>query len=140
MIKANDSTAFKFLKFRVSSFSFNEPGKNHSGFDIEFSPAGVYNEKTGQFDVMINFKANDKADTNRTLIDVSAVAEFKFDGPIKKDDIPSFFYANSIAVAFPYIRAFISTLTMQANSNVLMLGLINFTNMAEPLKEKTTVI
>jgi preprotein translocase subunit SecB len=140
MIKANDKTAFKFSKFRVSKFSFSEPDNDHTGYDMEFQPSGIYNTKTGQFDVLINFKANDKNNTDKVIIDINVIAEFKFDSVITQEEIPTFFYTNSIAVAFPYIRAFISTLTMQANSNVLMLGLINFTGMADPLRDNTILI
>lgn len=31
------------------------------------------------------------------------------------EDIPDYFYANSIAILFPYVRAFVSTVSLQAN-------------------------
>lgn len=140
MIKPSDKTAFKFSKFKVAEFSFKETGKEHSGYSLQFDPTGIYNQSTGQYDVIINFKAFDNSDKSVEIINIKAVAVFNFEEPGDVSEIPQHFYPNSIAVAFPYVRAFISTLTMQANANILMLGLINFTNMAEPLKQNTKVI
>lgn len=140
MIKASDKTAFKFLKFRVSDFSFKESEGQHSGYILQFNPSGVYNQKSGRFDVIINFQALDKSDETTEILNITAIGEFVFEVPGNISEIPSHFYPNSIAVAFPYVRAFISTLTMQANTNVIMLGLINFTNMAEPLRLNTKIV
>lgn len=49
------------------------------------------------------------------FIKVHCSAVFNFGCSIKFEEIPSYFYANSIAIIFPYVRAFISTVTLQAN-------------------------
>ncbi|KFF17342.1 protein-export chaperone SecB [Flavobacterium hydatis] len=140
MIKGNTTTAFKFVKFRVSNFSFDEPEKENDGYDIKFSPKGKYNENEGSYELTVNFKAYDKQNSKKLIINVNSVSHFKFEKPCKFDQLPSHFFTNSIPIIFPYLRAFVSTLTLQANSRILMLGLINFTNMAEPLKENTEII
>ena len=57
---------------------------------------------------------------------------------IEFNDIPGFFYPNSIAILFPYIRAFVSTLTLQANVTPIVLPTLNLTNLQEKLKKNTT--
>jgi len=41
---------------------------------------------------------------------------------------------------FPYIRAFVSTLTLQANTKLLKLGLMNLSELEEPLKKNTIIV
>lgn len=137
MVKSNTATAFKFVKFKVSSFSFDEPQKPNTKYDIEFKPKGRFDETTGKFILTLSFRAVDKENADSVIIKVKSVSEFLFDKPCLLSDLPPYFYTNSIPIVFPYLRAFISTLTLQANSNVMMLGLINFTNMAKPLQENT---
>jgi len=139
MIKAERTIAFKFKDFRISKFSYEETKKENSDLEMGFHPSGRYNESSGLYELFFTFTANEK-DTDKKVIKVKSVSEFLFDKPYKFDEIPSYFFTNSIPIIFPYMRSFISTLTLQANANVLMLGLINFTNASEPLKENTEVI
>ncbi|TBX64775.1 hypothetical protein EZL74_12870 [Flavobacterium silvisoli] len=139
MVKAELTKAFNFKNFKVSKFSYDEPETENTDFDMEFQPKGRYNEKTGLFELYLTFIALDKISGNK-IIKVKSVAEFIFDKPYLFIELPEYFFTNSIAIMFPYVRAFISTLTLQANANVLMLGLIKFGNVAEPLKENTEVI
>lgn len=51
------------------------------------------------------------------------------------------FYANSIAIVFPYIRAFISTVTLQANLvSPILLPTMNLTSLGERLMNNTKFI
>lgn len=68
-------------------------------------------------------------------------ASFQFsEDVIDIEDIPTYFYANSIAIVFPYLRAFISSLTIQANLKPMILPTMNLTSLSSPLKENVTVI
>ncbi|MBK7039827.1 MAG: protein-export chaperone SecB [Bacteroidetes bacterium] len=55
-------------------------------------------------------------------------------------EIPTFFYKNCIAIIFPYLRAFLSTLTLQANVKPLILPLMNLSGLEKPLIENTVLI
>lgn len=61
-------------------------------------------------------------------------------GGITIADIPEYFYPNSLAIVFPYVRAFVSTITLQANVQPVVLPTINLMGITEELKEQTTVI
>ncbi len=139
MIKAEQTKAFNFRNFRVSKFSYEETGNETDDLEMEFQPKGKYFQETGKYELTLTFIATEKG-TLKRIIKVRSIAEFIFDEPYQFSELPSFFFTNSIPIMFPYVRAFISTLTMQANANVLMLGLIKFGNVAEPLKENTEVI
>lgn len=139
MTKGNTKTAFKFVKFKIPSFSFEEPTEKGKDYNLVFNPKGLYNENTGEFELTLKFKAF-LDNVEKPNIKVKAVAYFKFDEKYSFEEIPAHFFLNSIPIFFPYLRSFISTLSLQANFEIIMLGLINFTNLKEPLIKHTRVI
>ncbi|MDB5262659.1 MAG: Protein-export protein SecB [Adhaeribacter sp.] len=139
MVEAQKAS-FSFEEFKVSQFSFDE--ENHTGSELKiwFIPSGKYNSTEGIFEVMIKFIAHEGEDAEKAVFRINSNAIFKFNSPIQIEEIPSYFYMNAIAIVFPYIRAFISTLTLQANTRLLKLGLMNLSALEKPLKENTIVI
>ena len=135
-----EKAAFSFQSFRVPKFTFDE-GNNDldNKLTLGFLPSGIYNSKTGEFEVTIKF-VSQVENQERNIFELTAVSLFKFNTPIPYSEIPSFFYKNAIAIIFPYIRAFISTLTLQANTKLLKLDLMNLSVLEKPLIDNTTVI
>ena len=139
MIEA-DKAVFNLVKFTVPKFAYNKSGHEQTPpLKLEFNPSGVYYPKLGRFDLKIEFSGFMKGAKRSPIIKMTTIAEFKFTVNTSLEDFPAYFYPNSIAIVFPYLRAFISTLTMQSNTGVIMLGLINFTSMAEPLRNNIIV-
>lgn len=60
--------------------------------------------------------------------------------PLKLEEIPTFFYPNSLAILFPYVRAFVSTLSLQANVRPVMLPTINLMGLTDRLRAQTIQI
>lgn len=136
-----EKAAFNLVKFSVTSFSYTKSKKaQNNPLKLIFDPSGKYFPKVGKFDLSINFIGYEENNKRSPVLKMECIAEFRFPLNLALEEIQPYFYANSIAIVFPYLRAFISTLTMQANSGVIMLGLINFTNMAQPLKENTIIV
>ena len=132
--------AFSFEQFKVSQFSYNENNDNGSGLKIGLEPKGTYNSKTGEFILNLNFISHNEDNLDNFIFQLNSIAVFKFESNLDYSKIPNFFYKNAIAIMFPYLRAFISTLTLQANTKLLKLGLMNLSGLEEPLKENVTVI
>ena len=113
--------------------------KPNSEFNIDFIPEGKYYPSTNKYLLEFTFKANiDSSESDNILI--HCVAEYEFQNVSNKEEIPSFFYANSIAILFPYIRAFVSTVTLQANVKPLMLPTMNLSSLNSDLANNTTVV
>lgn len=108
-----------------------------SNFDVDFLPSGIFNSQSGVFRLSFTFTATTEASGNPVVV-VKCVAFFKFENIHKLDEIPEYFYANSIAIMFPYIRAFISTITLQANIQPLLLPTLNLSSLQTKLKQNTT--
>jgi preprotein translocase subunit SecB len=139
MIEAKKAD-FKFVKFKVPKFSYNETKEEKKEIKLLFNPSGVYNESERKFELTIDFLGYEEGQEDNPIISVSSVSIFKFKEDIVFNEIPEYFYTNSIAIVFPYLRAFISNLTLQANTGLIMLGLMNFIGMSEVLKQNTKKI
>ncbi len=67
---------------------------------------------------------------------VEAVFNFELDENITEEfKLSGFANVNAPAIAFPYLRAFISNLTLQAGINPVILPSINFIKLSEENKE-----
>lgn len=139
MVESNKA-AFKFVKFQIPNFTYNHSNLNDTTLKLLFSPQGSFNEGEGIFEIELNLKGVDETNPDNTIIDIKCISVFKFENVLNINEIPDFFYKNAIAIAFPYIRSFISTLTIQANTGTILLGLMNLSNLEQPLRDNTTVI
>jgi preprotein translocase subunit SecB len=78
------------------------------------------------FDISIN---DEKGDFN---LKTKITAHFEANSPINDDfQNSSFVKISAPAIAFPYIRAFISNITLNSGYNPIMLPSFNFIKMAE---------
>ncbi|MCI5715829.1 MAG: protein-export chaperone SecB [Bacteroidales bacterium] len=105
--------------------------------DITFSASGKFNSVSNVFEVRFGFSSRLTIDKEREIISVDSIARFTFSTPMQLENIPDYFYSNSIAILFPYMRAFISTISLQANVSPLILPTLNMTKLGETLKENS---
>lgn len=110
--------------------------QNINDISISFAPSGVFDSVTSEFYLNFKFKAKTKKKRS-SFIEIDCKAIYKFSNAIGIDEIPPFFYVNCIAIIFPYMRAYISTVTLQANVSPIVLPTMNLTDLAEPLKKNT---
>jgi preprotein translocase subunit SecB len=131
------NAAFKFKRFKIPTFSYNEAGKPKSTIRLDFVPSGRYFQEKGLFELKLELFGCDDSSKEKKIVYLNCIAEFEFEKDLPFTDIPSYFYKNAIAIVFPYIRSFISTLTLQANSGLIILGLMNLSNLEAPLIKNT---
>jgi preprotein translocase subunit SecB len=105
---------------------------------LSFNPFGTYTSKNGVFELCFTFKALVQS-KEKPIVHVSCNAKFKFKNNLDFNDLPPFFFSNSIAILFPYIRAMVSTLTLQANIPPIVLPTMNLTSLSQQLKSNTTI-
>ncbi len=136
MVEAKNA-AFKFKRFKIPNFSYTEPEKAECTIKLDFVPSGKYLQKERTFELKLELSGWDDDGKGKKIIYVQCYAYFEFEKDLPLTDIPSYFYKNAIAIVFPYIRSFISTLTLQANSGLILLGLMNLCNLEAPLIKNT---
>lgn len=131
---------FSFNNFHVAEFSIkrnpNEVGT--AGFDFE--PKGFINEKDGTYMLEIAFSVTDSNDAYQ--ITANCLAFFNFDKSVSSvDEISNFFYGNAPAIAFPYIRSFVASVTALSGLEAIHLPLLHFPAIiGTRLKENTETI
>lgn len=132
--------AFSFIAHKIKEFHLVEPPINESELSINFDASGIYHSNSSEYTLQFIFKAVLTNTPEVSFISATVEATFKFDNVKVGDEIPEYFYVNAIAIVFPYLRAFITTLTSVANLKPLVLPTYNLSNLSTLLKEKTTML
>lgn len=136
---APESAAFSFQDYKFTEASINMGALGEEdNLIIDFSPSGEYNPKTGIFKLCLVFLALVE-ESKEEIIKVNCAAYFQFRNSLDFELLPPYFYANSTAIIYPYIRAFVSTLSVQANYISLVLPTLNVSALAEELKANTVI-
>ena len=133
-----DNAAFKLDTYHFVKASLNFDVSDDSPLSINIVPSGVYKQNLGLFVLSFNVNVS-VADSSIDVVNVLCQAQFSFMDPIPASEIPDFFYPNSLAIIFPYIHAFVSTLTLQANVRPIVLPTVNLMGLTDMLRKETTV-
>ena len=135
----NKEVAFRLVNYKFTKATLNFDIPKDAEFVIDFKPSGKLKEIKGTYD--LSFDTIVKCEeTDTIIVEVSCIAQFSFMDRIKFEEIPDFFYPNSLAILFPYIRAFVSTLSLQANSSPIILPTVNLMGLTEKLRDNTSVV
>lgn len=134
-----EKAAFKLdgYHFTKASLDFNIP--NDAELNISFNPKGMFYVKEARYDLVFDVTV-ECSETDTEVIKVSCEASFSFGNKVSIEDIPDYFYPNSLAIVFPYVRAFVSTISLQANVQPVVLPTVNLMGLTEKLKEQTQII
>ncbi len=132
--------AFSLQSYKVTEFSFSEPISENHKLGINLSPTGVYYPKQKRFSLTFNFTAFYVNNENEIpILNIKTTAEFIFEDQATLENLPTYFFSNSIAIVFPFVRAFVATLTTIANVKQIILPILNLTSMQDILKNNTVV-
>lgn len=124
--------AYKFVKVEMNLDSIDPNSK----YSIKIIPSGIFTPDSGIYQLSFTFKA--KVD-EKEIVNIVCTADYQFNTPMDVNDIPEYFYANSIAIIFPYVRAFVSTVTLQANVISMLIPTLNLSSLSGELKANTSV-
>lgn len=136
--------AFSFRSYQIPQFSFNELPSNATSeiLRFDFSPSGKFKKDSSEFELSLKLRVFVVQNEQEfTTVELFFKSYFIFKDVTNLSEIPPYFYINSTAIIFPYIRAFISTLSLQANYfEVIVLNLLNLSGLEKPLRENTTEV
>lgn len=134
-----EKATFEFVGYKFSQVHINFEDSASNNLSIEVAPRGCYSEKSGEFRLTFELKAFDGEGRHERL-NIVCNSVFRFSDNIHFDAIPSYFFPNSIAIVFPYVRAFISSLSVQAGLNPIILPTYNLSSLQTTLKNNTKVV
>lgn len=107
--------------------------------ELQFAPEGQFEKDKRLFRLHFSVRIC-LNNSEEPAMEVHCIAEYSFRNEIEFADIPPYFYSNSIAILFPYVRAFISNLSLQANYPPMILPTMNLSELGEELKVHTQAI
>lgn len=125
---------FDDIKLKSSAY---EVGGN---VNIDFNVSSTYFVKESVVAIKLIFRSNCNAQVD-PFCETTCNCEFSFKNVNEKNDIPEYFYSNSVAIIFPYLRSFVSMITMQANfGEPIVLPLLNLSAIGKVIKNDMKVV
>lgn len=123
---------FQIIKSHIEKNGFDKVGDN---LKLGFSPRGEKDESKKEFRLYLGVNISN---TEKSFnVSIEAVGFYKFSTEIEGPSLSDYFYVNAPAILFPYIRAYISTLTTLSGFETVTLPTINFTFLGDALKINT---
>jgi preprotein translocase subunit SecB len=129
---------FKFEGYKIlkSSIEIDEDYEgDNSELQVKIKASGLVKQEENKFILNLSLDVNNPQET--LLISIDTIGHFKYDPVDDIADMGNYFYFNSSAILFPYLRAFISTLSALSAIKTITLPTMNLTNLAAELKENT---
>lgn len=129
--------------FSIDKYVFDKVNidlSNHVSKDVSlsFDTKGVYLNEKSQYELIFSVVAfNEEKTIEEPFLYVQCVGSFGFQNVTSFEEIPDFFYRNCIAILFPYLRAYVSVVTSQANVPGIILPTLNLTSLEGDLRKNT---
>lgn len=132
----NKPATFQLEDYFVNKVRLDFETKNAHKIEVNLIPKGTFDSKNSKYNLTLELSLTDSENNNNELVFINCIGTFIFEDLSK--GIPDFFYINSIAILFPYLRAFLSTVTTQAGIDPLVLPTYNLSALETPLRNNTT--
>ncbi|MFI3263811.1 MAG: hypothetical protein SNG38_02715 [Rikenellaceae bacterium] len=133
------NAAFSIINFVFDNVSLDLSKKGTDELALNFEPKGEYIQDKSLFRLIFSVRIKSE-ELQEPFAFIRCVGEFNFANVTSFSEIPSYFYANSIAILFPYVRSYISIITTQANMKGIILPTLNLQSLESTLRENTEVI
>lgn len=131
-----EESKFQFKDFSIiRSLIERKEEESSKKISLGFAPKGIINKKNSSFRLQLGVKIEDE---NKTFnIEIEAFANYNFENKIALGSLNNLFFVDAPALLFPYIRAYISTLTNLSGFEPVNLPTLNMARLGEDLKKNT---
>jgi len=131
--------AFSIINYRFDKVSINLSNHKSNDLCLDFDTKGLYDKNNSTFELIFSIKVFNENSIENPFVEVQCNGIFKFDNNTAFGEIPDFFYRNCIAILFPFLRAYISMITIQSNVPGIILPTLNLTSLEDKLKHNTSL-
>jgi preprotein translocase subunit SecB len=131
--------SFSIVNYQFDKVSIDLSNHKNSNLSTSFDTNGIFITEDSIYELTFVVKVFNQEDRENPFVSVRCKGVFKFENVSTLDEIPDFFYKNSIAILFPYVRAYISLVTTQANVPGIILPTYNLSNLEEGLRKNTSI-
>lgn len=129
--------SFSIVTYQFDKVEIDLSKHKSNDLSVSFDTQGVYLKENAEYELTFSVKVGHNEEESH-FAKVQCRGTFAFENVSKLEDIPEFFYRNSIAILFPYVRAYISLVTTQANVPGIILPTLNLSDLGEELIKNTT--
>ena len=129
--------AFSIINYQFDRVQIDLNNHKNNDMSLAFETKGLYDNEKSIFELQFVVNVANKEAEN-PFVEISCKGNFKFENVSSFEEIPDFFYRNSIAILFPYVRAYLSLVTTQANVPGIILPTLNLSNLETELRTNTT--
>ena len=130
--------AFSIVTYRFVNVNICLSNHKSNEILLDFETKGVFIEHDSLYELTFTVKAFNENNIENPFVNVECNGIFKFENVTSFEEIPDFFYRNCIAILFPFVRAYVSIITIQANVPGIMLPTLNLTMLESTLRQNTT--
>ncbi|SRR5690554_3409794 len=119
---------FRFLNYQIHESSIRISDAESVGKDlqIDIKKSNKEEEKENIYNLFFEITISDKLGSLNIFLNIEG--KFEFNKDLTDSEKDSFFNINAPAILFPYVRAYISTLTSLSGINPIILPTINLSN------------
>ena len=127
-----ENSTFQFDNFKIlrSLFELNENAEVGE-LSVGFKSEGKLDFDKGKFNLGLGIFISDSAETIK--IEIDAIGYFSFEN-LERESLSNFLFINAPAILFPYLRAYISSLTTLSGIRPIVLPTLNLTSLREDLE------
>jgi preprotein translocase subunit SecB len=130
------NSEFQFKGFFIDESFIKIKGASFKNIKLNIEPEGIHNKKENKFTLILTVSMND-AD-GKFESKVISRGEFDIKGDL--ENLSDYFNTNAPAIVFPYIRAYISTLTnLSTAGHPVTLPTLRMA-LKDALKENTKIV
>jgi len=129
--------AFSLVNFKFDKVVIDLEKHVEGELNIKFDTSGLFEQANKSFELTFDVSVFAEVQ-EQSFAQVRCKGLFKFENVQTFEEVPEFFYRNAIAILFPYVRAYLSTVTTQANVPGIILPTLNLSGLEADLKKNTT--
>lgn len=131
-----EKATFSLVDYHFDKVTIDLTNLDSEDLDVRFNTKGIYFEEGKMFQLtfVVYIKESEK---ENTFLQLQCKGFFHFKNVKNFEEIPDFFYRNGIAILFPYVRAYVSMVTTQANIKGIILPTFNLTGIEKDLRKNT---
>lgn len=122
---------FQFNRFKVIKSLIEIKGKGSEELNLEIEPKSVLNNNENIFN--LEMKVNIVDETGN--INIEIIVEGEYNIMERDENLKSFLFTNAPAIMFPYVRAYITSLTALSGITTITLPTMNLLGLKEKLAE-----
>ena len=130
--------AFSIVNYQFDKVTIDLNNHKSKELSLSFNTSGLYINEDSIYELTFIVAVFNIEHKENPFVMVQCKGVFKFDSVSNLNEIPDFFYKNSIAILFPYVRAYVSLVTTQANIPGVILPTLNLSNLEEELRKNTS--